>query len=409
MGTATLPRSYYRVLGASGLSNLADGIRMAAFPLLAASLTDDALFIALVFAAGEAPRVVLGLWAGKLADQADRRWLIQRTTLVRAVLLFALAALVVTGSAPLWLVTIAAFVLGVGEVLADSAAGTLVPSIVAPDQLEQANSRLVAAQITGNELIGPAMGGALFAVGASLPFFTNGSLLALALLLLAGIPLLQPVGPDGPTEDVPARAFDGIRFVRVRPLLTTITWTSALLAAVDAAWFALLVLFVRDQLDLGPAGFGISLAVGSIGGLAGAAFADRSPDKPLASIGWAVFTSAALSLLALGLAPSRALTMAVLVVTSAGFAVWNVYVISARQRATPNHLLGRVGATYRTVVVSASIAGALLGGLLADVTSITGALIGYGLILLAAAPLASIALRNAAETDTDPLSGATAR
>lgn len=402
MATTALPRPYYRVLGASGLSNLADGIRVAAFPLLAATLTDDATLIALVFAAGEAPWVLFGLWAGKIADQVDRRRLINRVTAVRALLLVILAALIVAGTTPFWLVVAAAFVLGLAEVLADSATGTLVPSIVAPELLERANSRMVAAQITGNELVGPAMGGVLFAVGAALPFLTNGSLLALALILLAGLPLLDSEAAggeaDGDDEDAaPPRARDGVPFILARPLLRTITWTSALLAAVDAAWFALLVLFVREQLGFGPAGFGLSLAVGAIGGLAGAALADRHPNTPIARVSALVFGASALSLLALGLAPTTALTIVALVVTSAVFAIWNVVVVSARQRATPNHLLGRVGATYRTVVVSASIVGALAGGVLADLTSLRGALVGYGVILLVASPLASRALGRAAD------------
>ncbi len=405
MAAPTLPHPYYRVLGATGLSNLADGIRMAAFPLLAASLTDRAALVALVFAAGEAPWVVFGLWAGKISDQTDRRRLIRRVTLARVVLLLALAATVVAGVAALWLVAVAAFVLGLAEVLADSVTGTLVPALVPPDQLERANSRMVAATITGNELIGPALGGLLFAVGSALPFFTNASLLALALVLLAGLPALdRPLVDDDP-DPAPTGALAGIPFIRDRPLLTTLTWTSSVLAAVDAAWFSLLVLFVRHQLDLGPAGFGLALAVGAIGGLAGAALADRQPDRPLATIGWWVFGSSALSLIALGLAPTVLVTVAVLVTTSAGFAVWNVYAVSARQRATPGHLLGRVGATYRTVVVSASLGGAVAGGLLADLVSVRGAIVGYGVALLVVAPVAASAFGRAAAADAGAEAG----
>ncbi|MCP3997814.1 MAG: MFS transporter [bacterium] len=57
---------------------MADGIRMPVFPLLTATLTDSAAAIALVFAAGEAPWVLFGLWAGKLSDRMDRRRLVQR-------------------------------------------------------------------------------------------------------------------------------------------------------------------------------------------------------------------------------------------------------------------------------------------------------------------------------------------
>ena len=394
---ATLPRPYYRVLGASGLSNLADGIRMAAFPLLAASLTDEAVLIALVFIAGEAPWLVFGLWAGSLADRVERRSLIRRITLVRTVLLAALAALVMVDATPLGLVVLAAFALGTAEVVADSATGTLVPSLVSDDQLERANSRMVAAQITGNELAGPALGGVLFAAGAALPFVTNSSLLAVALLVLAGLPLLPPDRDLGEASEMPAarpRPLDGIPYVRSHPLLLALTGSSALLAAVDAAWFALLVLFVRDQLGFGPAGFGLFLAVGAVGGLVGAAVADRRPRATLRTAAPVVFASTAISLIALALAPNPVTTATTLIVTSGAFAVWNVHAVSARQRATPHHLLGRVGATYRTAAVTASILGALTGGLVADLASLRSALAGYGLVLLVATPFATRALRR---------------
>lgn len=406
MTTATLPRPYYRVLGASSLSNLADGIRMAAFPLLAASLTDDARLIALVFAAGEAPWIVFGLWAGNVADRLDRQRLTAQVSAARALLLFALAGLILAGAVPFWLVVSVAFILGIAEVFADSAAGTLVPSIVEPDQLERANSRMVAAQIAGNELVGPAAGGILFAAGAALPFLTNGTLLTMAFFLLAGLHLTAQTQPDAETETEDDRwqtgLFDGFPFISNRPLLRTITAVSAILAAVDAAWFALLVLFVQAQLGFGAGGFGLALAVGAVGGLAGAAIADHHPNQPMSAVTAVVFGSSAGSLILLGAVPTPAATFVVLAVTSGAFAVWNVHVVATRQRATPHHLLGRVGAAFRTVVIAASIMGAIGGGVLADLTSVRTALAGYGVLLLAVAPLAVVAVRRAekvGETD----------
>ncbi len=80
MAAATLPAPYRRVVAVAGLSNLADGIRMAAFPLLAVSLTKSATVIAVVAAAGAIPGVVLGLWSGQIVDRFDRRHLLQWVT-----------------------------------------------------------------------------------------------------------------------------------------------------------------------------------------------------------------------------------------------------------------------------------------------------------------------------------------
>lgn len=391
MTAVALPASYYRVVGASGLSNLADGIRLAAFPLLAASMTDSAVLIASVFVAGQAPWIVLGVWAGAVADRTDRRVLLQRMTGLRTVLLLSLATLVLFDVTPLWLLIAASFVLGLVEVLADTTSDTLIPTFVPPEHLERANSRAVAASIAGNELVGPAIGGLLFVVGASLPFFTNASLLALALVLVAGLPALQATSPPVGEPDERISAFAGWSYIRSQPLLRTVTWSTAILGAVDAAWFSLLVLFVRDELGFGGAGFGLLLAVGALGGLAGAALADRWPSTSLTAVSLMVFGSMAVSLIALGLAPTTFVTVVALVVTSAGFAVWNVFVASTRQRTTPPELYGRVGATYRTLVISATLLGALAGGIIADVFSTTFALAAGGLGLVVVTPLVAMA------------------
>ncbi len=410
MTAVALPPAYFRVVGASALSNLADGIRLAAFPLLAASLTRSATMVALVFAAGQAPGVLLGLWAGAVADRTDRRALIQRVAAVRTILLLALAALVFANLTPLWLLLAASFTLGVAEVMADTTTGTLVPALVPSEHFERANSRIIAAEITGNELAGPALGGLLFAVGASLPFFTNATLLAAAFLLLAGLPVLEQALADEEPEFAaagigePATRFAGAQFIRLVPMLRTITWSSTVLAAVDAAWFALLVLFATNDLGLGAGGFGLLLAVGAVGGLGGAALADRiaaanpSGDAGgrsiLPSVAGVVFATNAVSLIALGLAPSLATTIIALVVTSAGFALWNVVMVSARQRATPIEMLGRVGGTYRTIVISAGLVGALVGGVIADAASLPIALAAYGGLVAVLSPVAAWQFRK---------------
>lgn len=394
MTAVALPPPYRRVVAVAGLSNLADGIRMAAFPLLAYSLTSRATVIALVAVAGSAPGVLLGLWAGGVIDRVDRRRLLQGVTALRVVLLAGLAALILLDAVPLPLVAAAAFVLGVSEVLADNTTAVLVPILVPADQLERANSRMVGAQVVGNELAGPAIGGVLFAIGAAVPFLTNAGLLAAALLLLAGLPLLAgEIEPDSPNDHRPS-IVDGLDFIRVTPLLRTVSWTSALLAAVDGAWFSLLVLFVGDELGYGPSGFGLFLAAGAIGGLGGVATADRWPNTSIVVVVLGVFVSMAVSLLALGLAPNVPVTAVALVVTSGGFALWNVYVVSARQRATPPAMYGRVQATYRTLVVGAALAGTMVGGLLADAVSLTTSLVACGAILACATPLAVAGFRR---------------
>ena len=176
MTTTVLPASYYRVVGAAGFSNLADGVRLAAMPLLAWQLTGSVLGVSTVFVVGQLPSAVFGLSAGQLVDSVDRRRLIQWVGAARTLVLVGLAALILTDAVFLGVLLLSTFLLGVGEVLADLASSALVPQLVPDEHLERANSGMVGAEILGNEFVGPAVGAWLFAVGAWLPFMTNATL-----------------------------------------------------------------------------------------------------------------------------------------------------------------------------------------------------------------------------------------
>ena len=210
-------------------------------------------------------------------------------------------------------------------------------------------------------------------------------MLALAVFLIAGLPLLV-AGEIGPkTKENPSAAGsvrESIDFLRREPTLLSITGASIILAGVDSAWFVLLVALVDVRLGYGATAFGLLLAVGAAGGLVGAWLAGSGRGWPLEKVTAAVFGSMSGSLLLLGLAPSIVVTAMVLVLTSGGFALWNVFTVSARQRLTPQNLWGRVGAIYRTVVVTAALLGALLGGLIAAAASIEATLVGGAALLL---------------------------
>ena len=174
MEQARLTGGFWRFWGATFLANIGDGIRLAAFPLLAASLTDDPLAVATVAAAQFLPWLLFGLMAGSWADRFPSRRLLVTADALRTVVLGVLVAGIALGWAGIALVVAAAVVLGVGETVRDTAAQSTIPRLVAAPLLERANSRLVAGEIVGNEFVGPPVGAALFAVGAALPFAANG-------------------------------------------------------------------------------------------------------------------------------------------------------------------------------------------------------------------------------------------
>jgi MFS family permease len=362
---------FWRFWAAATLANLGDGIRMAAFPLLAASLTDDAFAVAAVGAVTALPWLLTGLAAGSLADRRSARTLLAAADLGRVVVLLGLVAALLTNTATLPLVAVAAFALGVAETVRDTAAQTVVPRLVPSELLERANGRLVAGEVAGNEFVGPLIGAALFSVGVALPFAVNSATLAIAVLLVLSLPasLLSASARRGEVG-APAVA-DGVRaglgWLARHRVLRGLLGATALVMLADAAWFAIFVLYLDVQLDAGALGFGGFLAIGGVGGLTGALLADRLIGRRrhrtvlLGSIAVIAVTPALLLA-----APTTWAAVVVVVATSGGFGVLNVAASSVRQRLTPPGLLGRVTAAWRTVVFGAGAIGALGGGAVAS-------------------------------------------
>jgi MFS family permease len=114
------------------LADFGDGVRLAAFPLLAAQLTRSPAAVAAVTAVQGLPWLLLGGGLGVLVDRTDRRRLMVTVDVTRAAVIVALAAAILAHSAGLWLIYLTAFVTGVGSALRDTAAVTCVPRLIQP-------------------------------------------------------------------------------------------------------------------------------------------------------------------------------------------------------------------------------------------------------------------------------------
>ena len=127
--------SFRALLGSQWATNFADGLAIAAGPLLVASETDDARLIAAALALQRVPWLVLGLYAGVIADRVDRRRLMIAANLARSLVAVVLVATILSGSINVAVVLMAMAILGVAEVFVDTTATTLLPMVVEPDDL----------------------------------------------------------------------------------------------------------------------------------------------------------------------------------------------------------------------------------------------------------------------------------
>lgn len=360
-----LPRPFRRLLWAAWASNTGDGVRNAALPLIAASLTMSASTVTAVAAAGTVPFVLLGVVAGTMADREARVPLIVRAHLFRAVVMAGLAAMVLVDEMTVVILAGGAFLLGCGEALADSAAPALLPGLVEDERLERANSELETAELVANDLIGPPVGGVLYAVAGSLPFAVD------AASFVGAAALVRSIGDEEDLEESEPRRWredlrEGITTAWSNPVLRVTGALIIVLQIGNIAAVAPIVLYVTDRLGLDPAAYGLFLAAGSLGGIAGARLVSPLVDRigAFPALVGAIATSiGSFLLMAVPTLPTVTLGFA----TSFGaVVVGRVVVVTARQRSVPTRLLGRAQGAIRTFVWGAATVGALIGGLLYD-------------------------------------------
>lgn len=360
-----LPRSFRRLLGSAWVSNTGDGVRNAALPLIAASLTDSASTVTAIAAAGTLPFMLLGVVAGTMADRHDRVPLILRAHLFRAVVVAGLAGLLLVDEMTVVLLAGGAFLLGCGEAVADSAAPALLPELVEDDELERANSELETAELVANDLVGPPVGSLLYATAASVPFVVDAVSFAGAAALVSRIDHAE-VDDGDPTRGWRHDLVEGITTAWTNRVLRTTGALVVVLQIGNLAAIAPIVLYVTGRLGVDPAAYGLFLAVGSVGGIVGSRLAGPAVQRHGSFL--TLMTSIVVSVGAflLMMVPS-------IVTVAAGFAasfgavvVGRIVVVTARQRSVPGRLLGRAQGAMRTLVWGAATVGAVIGGLLFD-------------------------------------------
>ncbi len=360
------------LLASSWITNLGDGIALAAGPLLVASQTDEALLVALAALLQWLPKLLFGLYAGALSDRLDRRLLVIIVNALRAAVLVAIAASILTGTVSVAVVLFALFLLGTGEVFADNTSQTLLPMLVRRDDLAIANARLQGGFITLDQLAGPPLGAALFAAGMALPFLGQAVLVAAGAVLVSRI-VLPPHGRDpGRVRHIRHDIAEGIRWVRHHAAIRTLVLTIFIFNITFGAAWSVLVLYASGRLGLGEIGFGLITTVSAVGGLLGVVsygwITRRLSLANIMRIGLIIET---LSHLGLALTTSGWVAMGIFFVFGVHAFVWGTTSITVRQRAVPGALQGRVGSVNAVGTYGGLVIGSAAGGVLAQLFGIT--------------------------------------
>lgn len=395
--TDRLGPDYRRLLAGAAASNLGDGLRMSALPLLAVSLTDDPVLVAGVTAAVVAPAILFGPAGGVVVDRFPRRRLIVVGQLLRAAAVAMFVAVLLSGGMTIAGVYLLAVALGAGEVVVDGASQAAVPTLVSRRLLARANARMVSAQLVLDQVIGNALGALLYSVRVSLPFVVDG----LSYLIGAGaaaqvsVPLPPDTGPDREKRSMWHDAREGFAFLRRSPLLSPLLASIGTYNLAMATGNSVIVLLVVDVLDAPEASFGLVLGVASIAGFGTSLIVERLLDR----VGRrAVFIGAGvgetIALAATGMGPNLAIVVVSVALSSACTVAMRIPGRSVRQEVTPVRLLGRVASSFRAVGLAGIPVGAALGGLLTRTSNARAAFVAASVLATMATVLLVRATRH---------------
>ncbi|WP_405780282.1 MFS transporter [Streptomyces sp. NBC_00859] len=393
-------------------SQLGEHTSLVVLPLFAVlTLHASAGELGVLRAVGQAPILLLSLFAGAWVDGWRTRTTMVLTDAGRALTLGAAAVAGLIGRLGLPALLVLAFAVGALSVFFDVAYQASAVRLVTDDQLVRCNSALEGSR-SAAQVGGPALGGALVSLlSAPIAVASSALFFALSCLSIVRIRRIESIPGSSAGVERPPRVWrrihEGLRFVVGHPVLRTVCLASAAFQFSFAAMMTVYLLFLPRELHLSGAVVGLALAATGPGALLGSLLAARLPNRfghgpvlvSAAAIGDGVF----LCVPALhGSCPATVATLfAAGFVFGTGGQLVNVTVMAVRQVVTPDGMQGRAAATITFVGMGLTPLGSLLGGYLAEGWGLrTSVLVTAAAMLLSPAVMALSPLAHLGRTLT---------
>ncbi|MCB1544079.1 MAG: MFS transporter [Rhodoblastus sp.] len=343
--------------------------------------TGSAYNLGLVGLAQFLPMVALTFVVGPLADRIDRSRIIAACEIVNVTTLVLLAI----GAARDWLDAPAIFaavaLLGASRAFEHPSMSALLPGVVGERELPNAVAYASSAMQTAT-IIGPALGGLLYAFGAPMPLGLAAFMSAATGVAVIAIPLERK--PPSKEPVTLASVFSGLSFIWRRPVILgaiSLDLFAVLLGGVTA----LLPIYAHDILETGSLGLGLLRSAPAVGALAISVFVGRIVG---ANVGRTMFVSVCvfgLAILVFALSRNMILSLVALAVTGAADNVSVVIRQSLVQLGTPDEMRGRVSAVNSLFIGTSNQLGEFESGMVAGLFGpvAAGVIGGVGTILVA--------------------------
>lgn len=319
------------------------------------------------------PVLVLGPFAGAVADGADKRKLLLGTQAAQAALALVLGALTVTDVVELWMVYVLALGLGLARALDVPTRQAFVSELVADDALPRAIS-INATVAAGARMVGPAAGGALIALfGVGPCFLINGASFLAPLAGLAAMDAARLHRPATPPRRQPRAVRDGITYVKDRKDLVVPLIMMALVGTLAYEFQVTIPLLAHQTFHLGATGFGLLYAAMGLGSVvAGITIAGRvAPRVKTIGTAAAIFSG---GLAATALSPSPIVAAVFLALVGAASVVFSSTTNATLQLRADPAMRGRVVALYIVAFMGSTPLGGPLVGAVGQVAGARAAL-----------------------------------
>jgi MFS family permease len=384
-GTAALRIRDFRLFWLSSVATgLALSMSQVAIGWQVYEVRGNPLDLGLVGLAEFAPLLLLALPAGHLADRLPRRTLFAASALVDLLVVGGLLVVTINGASQLWPFFALALGTGVASALGGPPARALTPTIVPPELLVSAYAmRSSGVQIA--VVFGPALGGVLFAIRPELVYAVACGLIVVAFVCAVSIRAGRaPVMAESPSLE---SVFAGVRLVRRTPVLFGAI-SLDLFAVLFGGAVALLPVFAKDVLDVGPVGLGVMRSAPSVGAVLVGLYLARRPLQRFAGrtllVAVGIFGA---SIAVFGLSRSFWLSVAALIVSGGADMANMVLRSTIVPLVTPDELRGRVSAVEMVFISASNELGAFESGVAAALVGAVPAVVIGGAATIAVAVL----------------------
>ena len=340
-------------------------------------LTGDPMTLGWAGLAAFIPIALLTLPAGDLADRIDRRWILGVAHFIQAAAAALLLVLVAMKTTVTWPFYGALLLSGSTRALAGPASKSLAPLLVPREQFAQSVAWATSAQQIAI-IAGPALGGLIYLAGAPVTFAACFVMALLAAFAMIAIRTKVVASKEGGTTAV-QRALAGLRYLRTQPVVLgaiSLDLFAVLLGGVNA----LLPVFSRDILHVGPAGLGVLRSMFAVGAITTSLVLAQLPEDRQPHAGHALFGGVAVfgvGAIVFALGANFWIALAALGMMGAADAMSVFVRATVVQLATPEDMRGRVSAIHVLFVGCTNELGEFRAGLFASLFGpVTAALAG---------------------------------